>query len=226
MGARMNSFALHNLPASNLRVVNHNLTENEFGWDEMDVVIEGLMSVEEMRGRYQSGMGKSGQEFGLGFYAQTVECEAAGAGFSRAHLTMKGLTRKKLWSEPGVALATRQMENLTVKVGGVNKTYDKASVLDATPTLTVNIWDAGLPPYDKVGKTAAALALPGIVFPVDTDGGWTFWGSYVPTHNVPFGWVLTDVSAEPVTAARTAQGTDAMLWGKRLTFTKFWEQVP
>lgn len=224
----MNNFLLHNLGSNSLRVVSHEPQERKRDWDEYNVVVEGLKTAAQMRALYQPGLEIN---VGLGFYLQEVDIGHSGAGFCRASLVFRGLFKRKTWGEPGVALTTRQMDDLKI---GTATTVAKAAVLDATPTFIAHIYDGVAPDYSLVGRRITAPP-PGLVFPVAFGAGpWTFWGDYVPTKNVLpkpgggdlGGWALTDLQADVVEGTTSVMGSDNQLFGKQQTYTLFWPEVP
>ena len=226
----MNGFILSSMAdGAPVRVVSHEPHARKKDWDEYQVIVEGRLTEDEMRARYQPGLKLNK---GLGFYLQDNDTTHAGAGLTRAALTFRGLLERKVWGTPGAALATRAIENLKI---GTSTTVPRANVLDVTPTFTAHVYDAAPPPYANIGKRVSTPSpVAGLVFPVTAGvGPWTFWDSYVPLINVlatappPFGgWALTDVQADSVEGDTAVLGSLNQLYGKQQTYTLFWPAVP
>lgn len=220
----MNAFRLTNFGSNGVRVVSSETKTPAQSWDEISAVVESTLSMDALRALYPAGKRLN---TGLGFFLQEPEFAPAGGGLNRASLRLLGLFARKAWSQPGVALATRQVDTLTVKLNGVTQTFDKASIMDATPVFRVRILDATPPPYEAVGAAATTPPI-GTAWPTPAGAGpWTAWGSYVLTRNLPSGWVLTDLQADPVGTTDSAPlGSAQTLWDKEYTYTLFWPWVP
>lgn len=219
----MNAFRLTNF-TNGLKVVSHEVKTPAQNWDEISAEVESTLSLDALRAAYPAGRRLN---LGLGFFLQEPEFAVAGGGLTKATLRLQGLFARKAWSHPGVALAARQVENINVKLDGVIQSFEKATYLDATPVFKVRIMDGTPPPYEAVGKAASSPPI-GTAWPTPAGAGpWSAYGGYVMTRNLPSGWVLTDLAADPVFGTEAGPlGTAQTLWDKEFTYTLFWPWLP
>lgn len=222
----MNPFALTSLAAGAVQTTEWHPTPRHRAMDSASATVIGRMTVEAMRAKYPEGKRFA---VGQGFFLMSADLEELPGGFVRAQLELQGLFTFKKWGQPTSQSLRRELTNVDVRttpLGGVgavaDQSFAKLASTESQAGYILRVLDNLAPDYKKVGKAHTA-PYAGLTFPPlsQTDNPWDFWGTYVPTRNEPYGWVLTSLEGEEL-----GDVTGQKLYDKTYTFTWLWEQVP
>jgi hypothetical protein len=211
----MNAFDLTRTPLGGVEILDWRESGEDRGWDTLRVSVAGRMTPAALRAIWPEGRYL---DLGVGMVVERAEAGQGPNGWAEGDVYLRGLWNTKRWGREVGDIERKGTAGAQIVEGGSSVTYNRLSWIDVVPGFEVIALDGVRPNQAALGK-AATSPYPGLTFPTVGSIPYSFWGTYEPTYQRPYGWVLTRLDSEEI--GRTRQ-----LYRKVFGYSWLWPVVP